>query len=589
MVPVPAQRRRRRPSLRAGVPLPRSLAGRLFLMQVALVVALVLAGALLSWFGSVGNAEAQARRQVTAQAETIADTPLVRQQVGAPDPSTVLEPFAQRVTRDTGVAFVTIMSPQGVRFTHPDPSQIGGRFLGHTATALAGHTFTETYTGTLGPSVRAVAPVFGSDGHTVTGLVSVGIEVGTIDALAQHSLWALLLVAAAALAVSGTATYLINARLRRHTRGMGAAELNRMYDFHEATLHAVREGLLLLDAQGRILLCNDGARTLLGLPGDAEGRALAELGLPLRLTAALLDDGPCVDQLHLAPERVVVVSRSPVTHGPRSLGTVVTLRDHTELQELSGELDSVRGFAEALRSQAHEAANRLHAVVSLIELGRGEAAIDFATAELEAAQQLTDQVMGTVTEPVLAALLLGKAAQAAERGVELRMAPGSRVDDSALPEQLTARELVTVLGNLVDNAIDAAIEGAAEHVGPPAVTVLACQENGCLLLRVSDTGPGVDPAVVADVFRRGWSTKSSQGTSTDGTSGRGLGLALVGQVVRRHGGTVEVGREDGAVFTVRLPVAANAVAANAGSATVGSATGAAAPQAAAVGRTVAAR
>lgn len=524
-------------------------------MQVALVTALVLVGAGLSWLHAVHGTQQQARVQVLAQARTIADTPFVRQQIRAAHPSAALEPYAQQVQRDTGVAFVTIMSPSGVRFTHPDPELIGGRFLGHREPALAGQAFTETYTGTLGPSIRAVVPVFADDGRTVTGLVSVGIKVNTVDALAQRDLWTLLLVALAALLASGAATYLIIAGVRRHTRGMGAAELNRMYDFHEATLHAVREGLLLLDADGRILLCNDGARTLLGLPRDVEGRRLGQLGLPLGLVAALVDDEPCVDQLHLAPDRVLVVSCSAVTHGARSLGRVVTLRDHTELQELTGELDSVRGFAEALRAQAHEAANRLHAVVSLIELGRTGAAVDFATAELQSAQQLTDQVMGTVTEPVLAALLLGKAAQAAERGVELHVAPDSCVGDSALPPQLTARELVTVLGNLLDNAIDAAVEGAAEHPGPPGVTVLAVREPGGLLLRVSDTGRGVEPAEVEEVFRRGWSTKGGSASAPlpGGSSGRGLGLALVGQVVRRHGGTVAVGRDGGAAFTVRLP------------------------------------
>jgi two-component system, CitB family, sensor kinase len=252
-----------------------------------------------------------------------------------------------------------------------------------------------------------------------------------------------------------------------------------------------------------------------------------------------------VDELHLTERRIVVVNSRPV-HGGERRGTVVTLRDHTELQSLAGELDTERGFTEALRSQAHEAANRLHTVVSLIALGRQQEAAEFATAELELAQALTDRVVAACAEPVLAALLLGKAAEASERGVDFRVTDDSRVDDGVLPARLDRRDLVTILGNLIDNALDAAVEAAARH--RPAVTVTARVADGELLLRVTDSGPGIDPAALSEMFRRGWSTKSAAG------GGRGLGLALVEQAARRCGGTVRVDHEVGAVFTVTLPV-----------------------------------
>lgn len=224
---------------------------------------------------------------------------------------------------------------------------------------------------------------------------------------------------------------------------------------------------------------------------------------------------------------------------------MVTLRDVTELQSLMGELDSERGFTQALRSQAHEAANRLHTVVSLIELGRAEEAVDFATAELELAQALTDQVVAAVSEPVLAALLLGKTAQANERGVELVVSEDSRLDDGLLPPSLPARDLVTILGNLIDNAVDAAQGSIGARV-----TVTAYAEGTELVMRVADTGAGVDPAHAELVFQRGFSTKPA------GPGGRGLGLALVRQAVTRQEGTLTVaeGQQGGAVFEARLPL-----------------------------------
>ncbi|MFF9508909.1 ATP-binding protein [Streptomyces sp. NPDC014724] len=540
---------------------PRSLAGQLFAMQVVLLTAVVVGCAFFTYVSGREQAKQTATRQVRAAALAIADSPSVREAIRTPDPSAVLQPYAEKVRADTGIAFVTIMSPDRVRWTHPDADRIGERFLGHTARALRGETFSETYTGTLGPSIRVVTPI--RDGGRITGLVSAGITVDRVSSQVRAQLGALGMAAGGALALGGLGTYVINARLRRHTHGMNASELSRMHDYHQATLHAVREGLLMLDGRRRIALINDAGRELLGLGPEAVGHRITELNLPASLTGALLASEKRVDELHLTADRVIVVNTRPVVGGEQR-GTVVTLRDHTELQALSGELDSERGFTQALRSQAHEAANRLHTVVSLIELGRAEEAVGFATAELELAQALTDRVVDAVAEPVLAALLLGKAAQANERGVELVLADDSLIDDGALPATLPHRDLVTVLGNLIDNAVDAASEAVAGAPGPESVpapraagpgraararvTVTALADEGELLLRVADSGAGIDPDDAAEVFDRGWSTHGA---------GRGIGLALVRQAVHRNGGTVTLGRgpDGGAEFTVRLPLA----------------------------------
>ncbi|MFF8670611.1 ATP-binding protein [Streptomyces sp. NPDC015242] len=532
--------------MRLTVPRPRSLAGQLFAMQAVLIAVVVAGYALFTYVSDRSQAEEAAARQARAVARSVADSPSVLAATRTPDPTAELQPYALRVMRDTEVDFITIMDPRGIRWTHPDPRQIGQTFQGHTDKALRGRTFTETYTGTLGPSVRAVTPI--QDGSRVVGLVSAGIRVEEITQRVQEQLTALLGVAAGALVLGAVGTYVINARLRRHTHGMNAAELSRMHDYHQAALHAVREGLLMLDGQYRVALINDGGRELLGVAGDVVGRSVAQLGLPAPLTGALLASEPRVDEVHLTASRVLVINTSPVSGGERR-GTVVTLRDVTELQSLMGELDSERGFTQALRSQAHEAANRLHTVVSLIELGRAEEAVEFATAELELAQALTDQVVAAVSEPVLAALLLGKTAQANERGVELVVSEDSSLDDGLLPESLPARDLVTILGNLIDNAVDAAQGSVRARVTVAAYTETAGGRPE-LVLRVSDTGPGVDPEHAEAVFQRGFSTKPA------GPGGRGLGLALVRQAAHRHGGTLAVAEADGggAQFEVRLPL-----------------------------------
>ncbi|PXY19330.1 sensor histidine kinase [Prauserella muralis] len=524
-----------------------SLARQLLLLQVVLVGALVGGGAALAYADAAQAAEDKAAEEVTAVAATLAGSPGVRSAVQDRDPSVRLQPVAERVRADTGVDFITIMNPRGIRYTHPNPALIGRRFLGHTGPALRGRLFTETYTGTLGPSVRAVAPVLDrTDGgeRRVVALVAAGITVQAISAELGERIEALLAVAGGVLVVGLGGSYLVSARLRRQTRGVAPAELSEMFEYYQAILHSVREGLVLVGRDGRVVLCNDAARELLALPRDVSGVPVAELGLAADLAATFTATEPRSDELHVTETRVLLVNTMPVRSADHAMGNVVTLRDHTELQTLTGELDTVRGFAESLRSQAHESANRLHAVVSLVELGRTDQAVRLATEELETAQQLTDRVVGAVSEPVLAALLLGKSSEASERGVELVLTDDTVVADTELG--VDSRDLITILGNLIDNAVDAAIEGSAGRGARVTVTVRA--DDGELLLRVADSGPGIAAGTANEIFRKGWSTKPG------GERGRGLGLALVGQAVRRHGGTVEVGNHDGAVFTVRIPL-----------------------------------
>ncbi|MFD5087551.1 ATP-binding protein [Kitasatospora sp. NPDC058406] len=559
------------------LPRPRSLAGQLFALQAGLLIIAVGLCMVFAYVNAGSQAEDAARRQTTGTAGSVAAAPSVREAIRSNDPTALLQPYAEQVRKNTGVAFVTIMNPQGIRWTHPDPRLIGGRFSGHIESAQKGNPSYEIHSGSFGPSVRVVMPIF--DREKIVGLVSAGITVKRINEQVRQQLVSLFAMALAVLALCGLTMSVISVRLRRQTHGMPASELSQLYAYHQATLHALREGLLMLDAKRRITLINDSGRQLLGLgpephPEGVIGRRIDELGLPVPLTDALSVAQRRVDEIHLTGERVLVVNTAPVLSDGRR-DTVVTLRDHTELQLLSRELHSVRGFAEALRSQAHEAANRMHTVVSLIELGRAEEALRFATVGLALTQDLTDQIVGAIAEPVLTALLLSKAAQADELGVEFVLAPDSRVGEGALPrDSVPAGDLVTVIGNLIDNALDAAIQGAAcrepqAHpfgrggdgllpVRRPQVAVTVRADTAELLVRVCDTGPGIDTTAVEEIFRRGWSTKLpvAPAPGEGPGAGRGLGLALVRQATRRNGGTVTVGkaREGGAQFTVRLPL-----------------------------------
>jgi two-component system, CitB family, sensor kinase len=522
-----------------------SVARQILMLQVLVVLVLVAASIALAAYDARRDARVNATEQAVAVARTVADAPTVVEALDDPDPTTALQPYAERVRRDAGVDFVVVMRPDRTRYTHPDPDRIGEAFIGDLGGAPAGEVFTQEYTGTLGPSMRAVVPVV--DAGDVVALVSVGTTVERIDARLRDDLALILLAATAVLAAGLAGTWLVSRRLRRATHGLGEREITRMYEYYSAVLHAVREGMLLIDDRDRVLLANDEARRLLDLPADAVGRSVHDLGLAPALVAAAVGDAAGTDDVYVSGEYLLVVSSAPASWEGRDVGAVVTLRDRTELERVTGQLDVVRGLTEALRSQNHEAANRLHTVVSLLEMGRPEEAVAFATAELELAQQLTDQVVAAVGDPVVAALLLGKTAEATERGVVLTV-------DGTLPAGVTgiqARELVTVLGNLVDNALDS-VAGRPD----PRVEVSLSGDGDRLRVVVDDSGPGLTPEEAAHAMERGWTTKASGAE----TGAHGLGLALVGQVARRHAGRVRVDESPlgGARFEVEVPGVAQA-------------------------------
>ncbi|BBY59469.1 sensor histidine kinase [Mycolicibacterium sarraceniae] len=505
--------------------LPRSLAGQAFALQAAVIVLVVLAGSTLALLDVKRHGDAAARQQVTAIAVALADSPSTAKAIEDGDAARVLQPVTEAVRTSTDLAFITIMAPDRTRFTHTNPSQIGQKYIGTIEPALRGETYTEIYTGTLGPSVRTIAPVRNARGQII-GLVAAGITTESLAARWRSQWPTIVGVGIGALALSFVGIWAIRRRVLNQTHGLAPDELRVMYDHHDAILRSVSEGLIVLNRNG-VALVNDEARRLLALPAGPISRT----DLPEFLRG---NDPGARDEVRLTDDRVLVVNRSQVS---ASDSEVVTIRDRTELQGALGELSSLQRFTDALRAQAHESANKLHTVITLVEMGRPDEAVKFATQELALSQQLVDRVSDAVAEPALVALLLGKTAEADERGIELTITEDTHLPAEAL---LSSQEMVTVLGNLIDNAMDACDRD------DPWIEVTVNQ-NGELQIQVADSGPGMDTATFQRAMQRGYSTKSGADAGH-----QGLGLALVAQIVNRHGGTLSADLTYGSVVTVTI-------------------------------------
>ncbi|AOT04091.1 sensor histidine kinase [Arthrobacter sp. U41] len=548
-----------------------SIARRLFVAHLLFMLTLTAFVGTATFVDARDQAYDEAGRRMAAVATAVADNPLVLDAADAADPSALLQPYAMKVTEDADADFITIMAPDRTRWTHPRDEELGKPYIGSIDAALDGEVFTEITAGTLGPSVRTIAPVQDADG-TVRALVAAGVTVRTVDIAVSGRLPALVAIGLALLAGGSLASWLLGRYLRQVTRGWGPEQLAQLFAYYESVLRSVREGVILIDPRGKVVMYNDQAAELLGLtprsddggapaPGKraaADGRqqeapSLEALPLAPSLRELFESGRTALDEIHLTGSRILVVNQGravgPGSAGGRSnpavYGTVATIRDRTEIESLGSELKTMRTLSDALHAQTHEHANRLHTIVSLMELGRGAEALDFATQDLELSQRLTDDVVSSVDEPVLGALIMGKAAEAHERGVELSLNTAGTGSGPTAVSGLAVQDLVAILGNLLDNAIDAAAEAPA----PKLVELTVEANGGALEITVEDSGPGIDPQAVEDIFRHGFSTKSP------GPFGRGLGLALVRQAVHRLGGTMTITSPAGALFRVTLPTA----------------------------------
>ncbi|GGV27959.1 histidine kinase [Kitasatospora herbaricolor] len=519
---------------------PRRVFAQLLLSQTVVTVGVtaVTAGLFLAPVSSELDRDAMQRAlsiaQSTAADETIALAAQDRDSVAA-------QRDAEQIRLATGASFVVITDLDGIRLSHTDPARIGQRVSTDPEPALSGRSVTAIQQGTLGRTARGKVPLRLADGRIV-GEVSVGISDDSIRRRMLGMVPGILLCAGAGLAAGLAATLLLARRLKRRTHNIALADISALLVEREAMLHGIREGMVALDRRGRIRLANDEAFRLLALPADCVGRPVDEVLPPGRLADVLAGRTEGADLPAVQGDRVLVVNRTTTEQD----GAVVTLRDRTELESLVRELDTTRTLTEALRAQDHEHANRMHTLLGLLELGLHEQAVAFISEQSGSHAAVAAKIAEQVQDPHVAALLAGKAAVAAERGVRLAVTPGSHLPDAALDP----RALVTVLGNLIDNAVDSL--GAAGSPAGGTVEVTALAAGSTLLLGVEDNGPGVPADLRTRIFDEGWTSKEAPAHRP-----RGLGLAMVRRLVERAGGRIAVDRGPlgGARFTVELPEA----------------------------------
>ncbi|WP_433605810.1 ATP-binding protein [Dactylosporangium sp. CA-139114] len=502
-------------------------------LQAGVLVVVVGVGfALVGWLFD-GELTQQYGTRALAVAHTLAADPAIAAAAAADDPGGVLPARAEAAKLASGALFVVITNRRGIRLAHPNPGRIHEPVSTDPSEVLAGHDTINVEQGTLGLSARGKTPLRDAAG-AIVGEVSVGFRIKDVRENVIRELAFAALFAGGALLLGFVGSVLLSRRLKRLTLGLEPHELAELVQEREAVLHGISEGVVAVDTDGRVSVCNGEAVRLLG---DSEGG----LDLPPALREALDRRLPVDNVITVANDRVLVANYRAVRRDDRDLGGVLTLRDRTDLENITRELESVRTLSTALRAQRHEFANRLHVLSGLLQNGHSGEALEFLHAVSDSAAPASGH---TVDDPYLQAFIDAKSAEAAEKDVRLALA-----DTSWVGTRVTAPvEVTTVLGILVDNALEAARRGARR---PAWVDVALLEDGTTLHISVVDSGDGVPPGLAGRIF--------DSGVSTNGEDGRGIGLALARQAARRLGGDVRlagaVHDDHGAVFEARLPAA----------------------------------
>ncbi|MGW6954398.1 ATP-binding protein [Streptomyces chartreusis] len=536
----------------------QTLAGELLVWQLAIVVIVLAAVAAVSLAQSKATFDRVEGRRVTALAEEMAGNPLVRTQLVRPAPAEMLAPLLQSTLTRSGVTSALVADTDGEIVAATDPTLVGTRMPsdGPQVTEAVGWSGELPVDGVT--QLVAQAPVLRAGG------TNAGDHLGTVMiGRTSPSVWqrlvgasSYLLVYLGVASVLGVAgSWLLARRIKRQTFGMEPREIAGLAEHREAMLFGIAEGVVALDPQQRLTLVNAVGRGLLDLPENCVGMSLADLGIEGRLYDVLAGtpregesgDPARRDEVVIRRGRVLVMNRMDVTKDGRLLGSVTTLRDRTELAQLERELGSFRSSAELLRAQAHEFSNQLHTISGLIQINEHDEVVRYVRALRKHRESLDVSITSRVGDRAVAALLMAKSALAAERKVRLKISERTSLDRL---EPTDSADVATVLGNLVDNAVDAA-GGARQGDGDPGawVEVELRQDASSVEIVVRDSGPGVAPELAQEVFLHGFTTKAAQGGD------RGIGLALTRLVCKRRGGEVSVANtEEGAMFTARMSV-----------------------------------
>ncbi|AKG03747.1 ATPase [Salimicrobium jeotgali] len=474
-------------------------------------------------------------------ASTISFMPTVKEAFASENPSEIIQPIAKSVQGETGAEFVVVGNKDGIRYAHPDEWKIGKKMVGgdNSRALKDGEYYTSRAEGTLGPSLRGKAPII-SDSGEIIGLVSVGFLIEDIRTMVWNEMETIILIATGVLLLGVIGSLLLARSIRKDTLGLEPYEVTSFYQTREAILSSVKEGIIAIDSQGRVTMINQSALELLGLENADAGANIIDIFPNTGMLRTLQSGKAEQDEEIVLNNKVVIVNRTPIREKGETVGVVSSLRDKTEVREMVNTLSEVKRYSESLRAQTHEYTNRMYVLLGLMQLGNTKEATEMIEQEFTESEPQQKIIFQRIHDDTTQAILTGKISKASEKKVRFKIDEDSSLE--RLPEHINKVELITILGNIVDNAFEA-VQNQKEKL----VEVFITDIGNDIIFSVTDNGPGIPEDMYESIFQKGSSTK-------DGVM-RGYGLWNVQQIIDKLGGTIEIldNTGGGTVFSVFLP------------------------------------
>ncbi|MED3562647.1 sensor histidine kinase [Bacillus xiapuensis] len=483
--------------------------------------------------------------QALSVAQSISNMPTIKEAFASPDPASIIQPIAETIRKQVDAEFIVIGNRNEVRYSHPNPDRLGQKMVGgDNDEVFKGKSVISESTGTLGPSLRGKAPIF-SNGKVI-GVVSVGyLQKDIQDDVVK--IQRKIFVATLIVLIGGLlAALLISLNIKRAIFGLEPQEIAWMYQEKHAILESIHEGLIAIDTNGKITVVNETAHKILKEPNDVllRGKKIEEVLENTHLLEVVKTGQAEYDQEIIIHGEVFLANRIPIFDRRREvIGAVASFRNKSELAKLLQELSHVKAYAEGLRAQTHEYSNRLYTLLGLIQLGSYKEAIDFISKEVDFAQGFIHFLMKEIPDPIIAGFILGKVSLASELKINFLIDRESSFQD--VPEEISRESLVTVIGNLVNNAFEAVRDNEKEEKN---VTLFLTDLGKELIIEVEDNGNGISLANQERIFQAGFTTKNSG-------SNAGIGLRLVQKAINDLDGYITLSSEEreGTIFTVAIP------------------------------------
>jgi two-component system sensor histidine kinase DctS len=517
---------------------------RIALVTSIIVIISVVSGSIVLMNRVTHTFQEELGNRVMAIAQSLAQSPSILEGLEDREGGNTIQPIAERVRLVTGVEYVVVIDMQKIRYSHPLKDRIGTPFQGgDEGPSLAEQAYLSRAVGVEGPSIRAFVPVMDTEGLEQVGVVIVGILTPTFLKTVEDYRNNLYLFVGIGIIVGIVGAWWLGGRIKKQMLNLEPVEIATLLEQREAVIQSISEGIIAIDQNEHITVVNEQAARMLHISTSDTGKPVREVIPDSHLPEVLKSEMPQYRQLRRVNENVILSNRLPIRVGKQIVGAVATFQDRTELVKMAEELTGVKKFIDALRAQNHEYMNKLHMIAGLIQLQQYDQAVDHILTFTDEQERLTHELTKRVKDYSICGLILGKISRAKERGVELVVDSETKL--GVLPEHVNTSDLLMVIGNLLENAIDAA---ATYSVKEKRIELFLFGNEDGIELEVKDNGHGMDEHVKSNIFEYGYTTKGNQG--------QGIGLYLVKEFVEELGGEISVesapGR--GTRFLILLPI-----------------------------------